>query len=416
MAGGKTMTRQPIASAYRRKDSRFWWITYRAPGGARKACSLPTVTSEDQALELAHEISAMTRLADERRNTAAMDYLIQSGIVTDAESRALWGYSPHSAPILPGQVEVTILSAALEHRATQREERTAGLSRDAAHSYERHKAGVQQFCEFIGSDSLSVLSEDNVLRFVNHLRDNLGLSYDSIRHATLWLKRAAARGTRYGVMDDLGHKRLLDRRDFKRADALQFYRTPELLAIGAFLLERGDTSRFLAVALQAFMGLRVSEAARLRVEDANLSDGVLSVGAREAKNTDSRRKLPMPGFIAKFVAERCAGADGSAALCPSESRGVECSGDYHRFGRWAQLHFEKATGRELPTKCLRKSFATEGVSTWKLEPPFVEAFLGHKFSGVSGVTQRSYLDDWSAEELRPTARKIDQFVADRATF
>jgi integrase len=289
----------------------------------------------------------------------------------------------------------TVAEAAAAHPSTRREREASPPD------HRRHAAALEDYIGFSGSPSLRDLTVERTLAWAGELEAR-GLAFDTRRHMLLPLRRASAMAPSFGLHDVLS-----DLRIDRRGEPLEV-KTADLDGLRN-LVERAKEERDprwpTAIALMALMGLRPSEVVRLRVGD--LKDGLLTVGARGAKNAASRRVLPVPNVALGMLAPMLEGKAADDPLIPlSANEGSALSilsrGVGGAMGR---------AGLDLPCKCLRKSFASACVNDLDVRPGLVEAFLGHAASGTGDVTRRHYLARVGAERLRPVADAVDRAFA-----
>lgn len=287
----------------------------------------------------------------------------------------------------------TVLEAFLSHPATKHEmKRYLG-------DHRRHEEAVKDFCRFGRSDLLRELSVDSVTDWVADLA-NRGLAFDTRRHCLIPLRRASAMAPGFGFNDVLGDMRL-DR----HTEALEV-RAPELEQVRDLIswARRNEEPRWaVAVGLLALMGLRPSEAIRLKVQD--YKNGLLRVGSSAAKNETSRRVLPVPKIMADLLEPLTESRDADELLLGMT--GTSENSAFSAFSRGVGVVLEKAGLNDFPCKSLRKAFASICLNELGLAPELVEGWLGHKHPGVLAVTRRHYLKRIDAENLRPLAAAID---------
>ena len=169
------------------------------------------------------------------------------------------------------------------------------------------------------------------------------------------------------------------------------------------------------MALGGCLGLRSSEAQRLLVRDVDLAAGTLAVGARKRKREASRRTLPLPPMLLAWIRPLVEDREPDKPLLLTKSpRRPPGPFNPTSWGHWLAPLMESATGRRMPPKRLRGSFATWTMSA-KLPPRLIESYLGHTSALVLRVTARHYLAAAAIEELRPAALLIDR-VFSRAMF
>lgn len=351
--------------AYRRKDSPNWWIRYRIPGiGLRSEPCPETITTKEQAVARAERLALEAR----EHNTPAPRLLRHN---------------------------VTILDAALDHQATRRE--IASRPRDAA----RHRRELDVFIAFSGRERLRDLTVSHVTDWIDDLRRR-GWTYDSRRHAILWIRRACARAPAYGLPNVIAGQRLDQRAMTEDTEPPRVLQLAEMLARIRALIDDPDADPRIpaGVALMGLCGLRPSELIRLDVSHINPERRLLSVGVTTAKNAASRRTLP----IARFALAACRPLLDLRSVGPLFVYGRHAG--ERRMDTFKCAHiFSAALG--LPPKNLRKSFAT--ACTWELgiEPRIVDAYMGHQVHGLSAVTSRHYLGAATVKALLQIPDAID---------
>ncbi|MBE7558248.1 site-specific integrase [bacterium] len=243
-----------------------------------------------------------------------------------------------------------------------------------------------------------------VLRYVSHLKAE-GYSFYSRRHRLVMVRRATRMAASYGFADPLAGM-VVDRSE-ARAEP-EAWTLEELITGLRALVEEKHERALAATALGGLLGLRSSEIFRVRVGDVGAE--VVRVGARERKNAASRRDLPIPRVVRPWLEALREGRRSPEAplLLTRYRRPGPFTAD--TFGHWLGPILARVTGRALPPKCLRKTFAT-----WALEAGLdeyrVEAWLGHRAGNVAGVTSRHYLAIIRGRKLQELAAQIDAIVA-----
>lgn len=293
----------------------------------------------------------------------------------------------------------TILEAFLSHPATKHEmKRYPG-------DHRRHEAAVKDFCRFGRSDLLRDLAIDRVTDWAADLAKR-GFAFDTRRHCLIPLRRASAMAPGFGFSDVLDNMRL-DR----HTEAIEV-RAPELEQVRHLIswARRNEETRWaVAVGLLAFMGLRPSEAIRLKVQD--YKDGLLRVGFSAAKNETSRRVLPVPKIVADLLEPLTESRDADESLLGMT--GTSENSALSAFSRSIGAVLDRAGLNEFPCKSLRKAFASICLNELGLAPELVEGWLGHKHPGALAVTRRHYLKRIDADNLRPLAKAIDDAMTER---
>jgi integrase len=168
------------------------------------------------------------------------------------------------------------------------------------------------------------------------------------------------------------------------------------------------------MSLGAFAGLRPSETVRIRCGDLRADNrlpiGLLPGRESEAKNHASRRLLPIPWPVAEAMHRLAKGRPANEPLLITRSPASDGPQGFTPivFNQCFAPMMERVTGRRLPIKCLRKSFAT-----WILRAGYdrerLELFLGHETKLANSITGRHYtaeLHELLADELEPMAKGI----------
>lgn len=277
--------------------------------------------------------------------------------------------------------------------------------------YRRHVAYLTEFTEWVspgghrGCKFLKDLKIEAVLAYVAHLVAD-GFAWDSRRHRLIALRRAAAMGPQFGLIDVLNRIKL----DRHSGDEDEEVHCLDQQGLARLLLKvEGDPRALAAIGVQALMGFRPSEVLRLQVGDIKLAEGTLCIGRRKRKNSQSRRELPIPGILLEWLKPLCADQSEGAPLIRSEHRGfVGQAFNHSAFSHWLSPMLGSVSEKCFSVKSLRKTFATVAICEWNIEERHVESFLGHMHSAVASVTNRHYLQKARVRELRPVAEKIDK--------
>lgn len=341
--------------------------------------------------------------------------------ITDDEAARLRGEEASAGK--PTRHPHSIMQLALSHPSTYREE-------SHPTQYDRHCRELEAFLQWAGISRAHELSLDLVMRYIKHL-EGQGYEPDGIRHKLLWLRRASRMAGSLGLPDPISGFILQRRQPIRRRGSdLKVWSIEQLVQAIKTLEGHGDLRAAAAIALGGLMGLRSSEIRRARIAD--LKDGVLEVGAVEAKNQSSNRFLPVPepvlstltalialearkdAFIGAKARQKGRDFVPSPFLVRSDSRrntemrAFSDSG----FWKWLQPTLKEQTGVALPAKNLRKSFSTwlrDSLPVGKRD--LMEAWLGHRTSLALPVTSRHYLADVQVEQLRPVAEIVEKTVA-----
>lgn len=363
----------PSASPDRARGG--YLLRYRPPGAARqvqvRARPEWRVADLDAARALASKLDRASRILDGTDDglgdpAAAARLLSRHGL----DAGQVGGRGPES-PALGQQTALLALFHA--HPATRRD--------DARPRYEAH---LVEFMEWSGITDARHVAAAHVERWVEELRAR-GQAYDTRRHRLLPIRRAMHQASRHGIVDPLVGARL-DRQEARARVA-----TLSLPELRALLAACADDPRALALAMMmGALALRPTEALRARVGD--VVGNALVVGDRVAKNSHSRRVLPLPSPVLAVLAAQCDGRPEDAPLCPSRShstRGAHM--DIRAAGRLLERRYAAAGLAHLPAKALRKSWFSISVGDLGLDPMHCEQWMGHAASGVSVVSARHYL-------------------------
>jgi len=397
-----------MASIYRRPTSPFWWMKVRGPQGEQlRRSTLLDATDDNRAAAM-----RMARAVEENSSVvekpgphthdayvAAVKTLTKLGILSNGDAAALIaGGSLPAAPEQPPRKALTLAAAAAAHPTMIRE------ARDYPDDSARHLRELSEFCDWAGIKYLQELTRDLVSRYVDHMRKN-ATPWASRTHRLKAVRCAAAMAPEHGLPNVLAGFRL-DRREYSEDPAC--YDAAELRAIIAHLEEKQNWRWLAAVGLMALMGLRPSEARRAIVSD--ISGDILSVGVRKRKTGPSRRDLPIPEIMRRWLDQAIRGASPDMPVLRSRHRSKARNNralDQTNLNHHLGVQLGKATGRRLPVKCLRKTFATLALNEWGLEESDVEIFLGRRNPALSDVTSRHYAARRQGEKLRPAAALID---------
>ncbi len=311
----------------------------------------------------------------------------------------------------PTREGITIEGAWLSHPSTIREpeERRA-----------KYKTMLKAFTDHIGYIELRKLTFTDVAAWIENLKAPKlkypnGFAWSTRFHYLMPLRRAARMAVTVGLPDVLAELQIDDREEEEQS--VQAWTLAELAA-GWHALADNRRAR-VALSLGAFVGLRPSEIYRMRCGDLR-PDGRLGIGLRldpdeplrQVKNKPSRRLLPLPPVIIAEIRDLIALRPPGAALIAT-AKG-KASGPFNDITmvEWLGPVLERATGRALPPKHLRKSFASwtiaAGVDFWH-----VEAYMGRETPLTKSITGRHYLADFYqviSQQLDPTALRLNDLI------
>ena len=366
-----------MASAYKSKDGFVAdFRGYRMVGKQRRRVRLAEKTMADARARAL----ALDALCRELEHQAVPDedlvrYALKQKAITPADVGGILGDADEGAP--------KVRDCALNHPATLREKRKAH------DGYPSRLRALNDWEQFGGSALVAHVSLPEVERFAQWLIQ-LGMAWDTRRHRLATIRRACQFATQLGIPDKLAGQRI-DKREYKPVVAI-----PTVAHIREWLQHSKPAVRRV-VALGALCGLRPSEIGRADVAD--LQDGFLAVGSREAKNEASRRTLP----LSRLALEALKTDATNGPLVPSV-RG--CRYSLEDIGRHLSPVLQPFT-----VKTLRKAFATELIRAG-VNVNLVESYMGHTLSAVTAITQRHYLAAYQAGLLRPVADAVDQIFGE----
>lgn len=390
-----------MASAIRRPAG--WQLSFRwihQLGGGRRLKYLPdtTITLDKRAADtLARNIDDACRALEiPPLDHAALQRLDRWQILTPEEHHALTAALP-LAQRRDDPRDIPILDAFHSHLATQREQITQPSD------YQRHRAAIVQFTTDTGIHRVRDITLPSLTAWIATLRD-AGDQWDTRRHRLIGIRRACAVAPSHGLPDILNGVKI-DRKPPTRAP-IRAFTWNDLVAL--LQAAHDDTPAWLAITLMGCCGLRPSELTRLTCADA--AGGILRIGVTQRKNATSRRDIPLPQIIADrinpLVRRSPQGEGGSSAEAPL----LPGPGGNH-LDRWQLADLIRphvaAIGSDLTPKTLRKTFASLGYRVWKIDRHDLEAYMGHRATGVADITADHYLSDYLVEELRPTADRIN---------
>lgn len=391
-----------MSSAF--QDRKGWIVSFRPPalsGRARRRFRIPArelrAAADPAALarERAAACERLSRLLDVpvAHDPRRVREALALGVLTEPEARRLLGaLPPPPAPAFP-----TLEELARQHPATQREKA------NDPDSYLRHVRELREFVAWSGVRRIDELALPVVLGYIAHLAAE-GRSYYGRRHRLTLIRRAARMGVSCGFPDALAGI-VLDRAEAPPEPAAWTFE--ELVAGLRLLRDEGRGRSLAATALGGLMGLRSSEAFRLRVGDVGEA---LRVGAHGRKNLASRRDLPIPAVVRPWLEALVSGRSAEAPLLCTHHRGKPGPFSRATYGHWLGPTLARATGRALPPKCLRKTFATWALDAG-LDERLLEAWLGHRSGLVAAVTARHYLQKVQARRLVEFAEAISGLVS-----
>lgn len=393
-----------MASAYWIERDKQWVADFRPLGGVlkqrRRVRIDPKVHGRgDQAgaRAFAAECERYCRLLEQMLPAPEdIDHAARIGAISADQATNLRAKLPAGPPRIEPSLEWSIRQAAEAHPSTQRD-----MVADASRAL-TYLATLEDFGRFAGVSKIAELRLQDVLRWVEQLKRD-GRTYDARRHRLLYLKRASRMGATVGLPDPLSGLRI-DRRDHDDEDDVE---PPTLEEVGTALRAAAHDRRLqVAIALEAFVGLRPSEC--FRADAGDLDEDLVDVGKRVRKNRASRRTLPLPPTLARWCRELARGRAATAPLIESRSHRKQGRFAENAYSRWLGGFLSEQLGRPVKAKELRKSF-----STWarrRLDGRDIERFMGHQSAFLADVTSQRYLGAMAAEELRPASKVIEQVL------
>lgn len=405
------------------------WILQFQPmnGGGRprsirvRADRLPSRDVAEQkrlALALAEACDRACRLLEVLPTPQAIRDAERMRAITPDQAKALLTAQPVPPPRAVVTERLTLERAALMHPSSGRESTPARRA---------HLAYLHAFSARTGILALAELTLPAVQDYLAWMVTSK-MPWDTRRHRLMYLRRASRMGATHGLPDVLGGL-VLDKQGPR--PPLAAWSLPELADGCAVAFENNPRAR-MAVALGGFLGLRSSEIIRVRCGDLRL-DGMLPYASardrvKDAKNEPSRRILPVPPTIIAWMRALAAGrgpdepliyaergwpmSPSAAAENPEEARRRRRRFTPEGFAHWLGPKLEAATGRDLPPKALRKSFANWATQA-RLPASHIEQFLGHENTLVASITGRHYLTDAlevAAKLLKPTATRMEKLI------
>lgn len=281
------------------------------------------------------------------------------------------------------------------------------------------------------------LRPSHVEQYINHMIQD-GLAWDSIRMRLALLKFSWARIRRDFPKDILPLEKVrMPKRAKREIVCLDPLHVDKLLSWLKVYRKR----LYGMGCLQALAGLRMFEAACLRVQDVNFAAGTITItdtGKHAPKNEFSERKVPVCGEVLEAIrftlklygkvqpteGEIFRNADGGP-LIRVNSEGIMQTGELSRAWRRAlksaaasPVDVERQTGMvtfhadglsdpifgEIPARKLRASFAST-ASRLGASDRLLRAYLGHSAQDVLGLHYRKI----EVDELRDIANRMDDW-------
>ncbi len=358
------------------------------------------------ALAWAHSVEKHAAMMRGNVTSQGIELALALGAISEEQARALFQGipPPEMAPLQP----VTIEQAFYAHPSSLN---------DTGRSRRRYSDAISAWVKWSGSGLLHDLTLDGFTRYRDRLIGE-GYAWDSRRHLLLPLRRAARMAAaRYGMPDVLSGLHL----DKPEARPMAQAWTLDELRKGFGKL--ADNLRgAVALGLGGFVGLRPSETIRIRCgdlrKDNRLPYAILPGRAKDAKNHASRRLLPIPPTIAKDMRALAAGRKPTDPLLvtipgnEAEGGGFNAASKaftQETFNQWLAPLMQEATGKRLPARCLRKSFAT-WTRRAGIKDEHREVYLGHETELAQSITGRHYVADLHevlADELEKTRKKLE---------
>lgn len=420
-----------MPSAYR--DAKGWIAQFRGlnqPKEQRQlrvriAPALYASMDEDErpafAQRFATTCEALCRSLEGPHDATVVRTALQMKAISKEQGAALLNQQPAPAP---GQAKAatTIEQAFLAHPSTR------SMPADGRERW-RYLDAIAAFSKWSQVKNLDGMTLDLVQRWRDELAKR-DLQWDSRRHMLLPLRRAAMMAGNFALPNVLGRLKLDPK---ERRPMVQAWTLAELTKAIQQSLTLKDYRTLVVIGLGAFMGLRPSEIATRRKHDLGRDDriaiGLQEGREREAKTEASRRLLPVPPTLAGWMRQLGklqAGMGADSALVLASFGNVPKKGGPNKnarpftpsaFGNCFRPIMEDRTGRRLPIKSLRKSFATwtrrEGINR-----DHIEVYLGHETEFAQGITGRHYtagLHEMLADELGATCARIEAVLSMIAT-
>jgi integrase len=365
-----------VASAVFNKQSSKWVAVFRAPNQPPNKYTRRSLEEKTRAKAnaVAVEIDRACRIVEDPESDRlsslekAQQLLIQYNVSFDRKANP-----------------TTLHGCWRRHPSTIRQ---VGRDIESFMRYERYIKEFQQFADTTDPEDITV---DIVIRYVTALQAE-GLSWDGRRHKMLPVKQALAMANRPIIV---GMK--IDRQE--RRKPLQSFLPVHLIKI-AKALEHYPRERA-AFGLMAFCGLRPSEAMAVRLE--SFDGDLLQVGT---KNDWSVRLLPIPATVMGWVRA----VDAEDHIVSSSHRG-------RRGEPLDRAWLNKLITGKLPAdvpqlsiKYYRKSFLRLCRRELGLSGALAEQFMGHDLKEISAVSREHYDALDQAEDLRPIAEKIEEWL------
>lgn len=384
-----------MASAFYRTSREQWMADIRGyltpKGGKRQTIRVPATRLRSatraaaDAQAFADECERYARILEGKHDVEDVLHALRLGVITQPQADAL--QTGRFVPFRASETKrLTIRQAAEMHPSTHRDP----LKRKV-----EYLTYVDQFSAHAKVTELHAVTLEQVLAWVEHMRA-AGLSWDTRRHRLLYLKRAFIMGRRHGIVDQVAGLRL-DRQDQERTTVKTWALSRLLTAIAT----AQDHRIRAALALGGCLGLRPTEICRAQIED--LDEGLLTIGAREAKNRASRRTVPVPASVLQILHAAIGDRTAGALVDPTGPRGGEAL-TLSGLNQLLADTLRKGSGAIAP-KDLRKTFAT--WATRVIPGHDLERYLGHTTALHAAVTSRSYLAAHVAAQLRPACALLE---------
>lgn len=393
-----------MASVYQDKQRGGWRAEYRpmnaVPGSRARRLRVPKQVWEAvddpraACLEWASRGEGLCRTLERGGTKADVREALEAGFITKEQADMLALSIRVPITKVSKEHRLSLFDAARNHPASLRERQRSRLD-----MVRYHEQCLNRYIEWSGQKYVSDLTLDKVVAWIDHMKQE-GLSYDTRRHALIWLRRASNYGKTNGHPDILSGLKLDEQPQDVEVHA------PEMkdVVLAYQAIERRGK---VAIALMAFMGLRPSEACRLIGSD--VRDDVLSVGVRERKNRSSRRDLPIPHAILPLIAEAASAGEDEPLFKAQPRRGGTGFFNHNSLAHWMKPRLAPHLGKASSPKLLRKSFASWAVRGG-INPHCVEHFMGHSTSQVTAVTARHYLTIAQAMHYRADAQRISDML------
>jgi integrase len=385
----------------------------RIPPG--RFAGLPDDDQAELAKRYAAACEAACRLLEGRHTGADVRSALALNVITPDQAEAL--LRGDTAPTRAEAKAVTLEQAYMAHPSAQR-----ATGRDLT----RYLDALADFQTWAGITTLDRLTLPQVQAYVAHLVKR-GDQWDTRRHHLLAIRRAAKMGASFGLPDVIAELRL----DTKEPrPVIEAWSLPEIATALVTLQAEQDWRACAAIGLGAIVGLRPSELIRLRCGDLRADNrlpfALLPGREHDAKNAPSRRLLPIPPTVARWMRRAAQGEDrGRDAPLLQTKRDRHPTRHLHpgaavpahqrraftesTLGHWLGPLLAERTGRALPTKTLRKTFAT-WVRRAAIPDEHRELYLGHETELAQSITGKHYtadLHELLADQLAPTTERIE---------